>query len=231
VNTLIFEEINRCSSPEELFDLVADYFQGQGFGGVCYLAPAGPGGPFTMMDRGMPEAFMARYREQRLDRFDPLPGIAFRLGHPASVHEIIEQTPSLNPDEQCYIEAVKNAGLSDTLVIPTYGPFARPGLIALAAPAHPELVAQMDKPLAAAVAQQVHTRMELLQIHDPPPGLSPREREILKWLGRGKSNADIATILSLAVPTVVTHVQRIYAKLRVHDRVSAVAKAMTLHYL
>jgi DNA-binding CsgD family transcriptional regulator len=174
---------------------------------------------------------MARYREQRLDRFDPLPGIAFRLGHPASVHEIIEQTPSLNPDEQCYIEAVKNAGLSDTLVIPTYGPFARPGLIALAAPAHPELVAQMDKPLAAAVAQQVHTRMELLQIHDPPPGLSPREREILKWLGRGKSNADIATILSLAVPTVVTHVQRIYAKLRVHDRVSAVAKAMTLHYL
>lgn len=227
----IFDEISRCESQEALFELVADYFQGQGFGGVCYLAPAGPAGPFHMMDRGMPAEFMDRYRNQGLHGVDPLPGVAFRLGHPSRLREIIEHAPSLTAAEESFIEAVKDAGLSEMLIIPTYGPFARPGLLGLADPAHPELIAQMNTSLAAAVAQQVHMRMEFLQITEPPPGLSPREREIVKWLGKGKSNTDIATILGLAVPTVATHVQRIYAKLRVHDRVSCIAKAMTLHYL
>lgn len=227
----IFNEINSCSTPDALFDLTADYFQGQGFGGILYLAPSGPAGPFNMMDRGMPAEFMARYRNQALHRFDPLPGMALRLGHPARLAEIIARAPSLNAEEESYLEIVKDAGLSDMLIIPTYGPFARPGILGLARPAHPDLLNQMDTALAAAVAQQVHTRMEHLQIKKPPPGLSPREREILKWLGQGKSNADIATILELAVPTVTTHIQRIYAKLRVHDRVNCVAQAMSHHYL
>lgn len=227
----IFDEISRCESPEALFELVADYFQGQGFGGVCYLAPAGPAGPFHMMDRGMPAEFMDRYRNQGLHGVDPLPGVAFRLGHPERLAELVKQVPSLNADEECFMEVLKNSGLTDALVIPTYGPYGRPGLLALANPVHPDLLAEMNRPLASAVAQQVHMRMEFLQITEPPPGLSPREREIVKWLGKGKSNTDIATILGLAVPTVTTHVQRIYAKLRVHDRVSCIARAMTLHYL
>ena len=162
---------------------------------------------------------------------DPLPGVAFRLGHPERLAELVKQVPSLNADEECFMEVLKNSGLTDALVIPTYGPYGRPGLLALANPAHPDLLAEMNRPLASAVAQQVHMRMEFLQITEPPPGLSPREREIVKWLGKGKSTTDIATILGLAVPTVTTHVQRIYAKLRVHDRVSCIARAMTLHYL
>ena len=227
----IFSEISRTTSAPKLFDLMSDYYRGQGFGGVCYVAPSGAAGPYTLMHRGMPEAWMARYQERQLHLHDPIPGMAFRLGHPERLDELIAALPSLTADEQAFMDAFKTSGLTNGLAIPTYGPFGRPGFVGLTQIAHPNLLDELNIPLASAVAQQVHNQMELLQVTEPPPGLSPREREILKWLGQGKSNTDIAAILGLAVPTVVTHVQRIYAKLRVNDRVSCVAKAMAHHYL
>lgn len=227
----IFNDISTCETADAVFKLTCDYFQGQGFGAVIYVAPQAAAGPYTLMECGMPAEWKAHYQAQSLHLYDPIPGIAFRLGHPARLSEIMNALPSLNPEEQAYIEAFKTSGLTDGLVVPTYGPFGRPGLIGLVNGAHPDLLDQIDISLAAAVAQQVHIRMELLQISEPPPGLSPREREILGWLAKGKSVADIATICGLKRPTVSTHIQRIYAKLRVNDRVNCVAKALARHYI
>lgn len=227
----IFNDIAACDNAEKLFDLACDYFRGQGFGAVIYVAPQAAAGPYTLMECGMPSDWKAHYQSQSLHRYDPIPGIAFRLGHPARLEEIVNELPNLNPDEQAFMEAFKASGLTDGLAVPTYGPFGRPGLIGLANPAHPDLLDQIDISFSAAVAQQVHTRMELLQVSEPPPGLSPREREILGWLTKGKSVADIASILDLKSPTVSTHIQRIYAKLQVNDRVNCVAKALARHYI
>ena len=57
-------------------------------------------------------------------------------------------------------------------------------------------------------------------------GLSRRETEILGWLVRGKSNLEIATILSLSVRTIHKHVEHIYAKLGVENRHAAMTMAM-----
>lgn len=54
-------------------------------------------------------------------------------------------------------------------------------------------------------------------------GVTPREAEVLFWLARGKSNRDIAAILSLSPRTVNKHLEQIYAKLGVENRASAVA--------
>jgi DNA-binding CsgD family transcriptional regulator len=55
-----------------------------------------------------------------------------------------------------------------------------------------------------------------------------REVEILRWMQKGKSNAEIAQILSISQLTVKNHVQKILRKLGAHNRTQAVAKGMSL---
>jgi DNA-binding NarL/FixJ family response regulator len=55
--------------------------------------------------------------------------------------------------------------------------------------------------------------------------LTPREREVLALMGRGRSNAELAAELFLSEATVKTHVARIFAKLALRDRAQAVVVA------
>jgi transcriptional regulator EpsA len=61
--------------------------------------------------------------------------------------------------------------------------------------------------------------------------LTSREREILDWIYRGKSNIEIGMILTISPLTVKNHVQKILRKLDVLNRTQAVGKALALRIL
>jgi DNA-binding NarL/FixJ family response regulator len=60
---------------------------------------------------------------------------------------------------------------------------------------------------------------------DTLAAISPRERETLTLLGRGLSNAEIASRLTVSEHTVKTHVSSIFSKLHLRDRAQAVVLA------
>ena len=58
--------------------------------------------------------------------------------------------------------------------------------------------------------------------------LTLREREVLGWLARGKSNAEIGEILGISSATVGKHLEHIYPKLGVENRTAAASFAANI---
>ena len=92
------------------------------------------------------------------------------------------------------------------------------------------IVAGGESLLAPAITRRLIEQF----VHRPMPGtasapgleeLSGREREVLRHLARGRSNAEIATALYVGDATVKTHVAHILQKLGLRDRVQAVVLA------
>ncbi len=76
-----------------------------------------------------------------------------------------------------------------------------------------------DELIAAIMASQ---RGEVVQNTIP---LSPREREVLTLIGKGRTNTEIASLLSIRVKTVEHHRQRLMNKLDIHTEAGLVAHA------
>ena len=60
-------------------------------------------------------------------------------------------------------------------------------------------------------------------------GLSAREIEVMSLIAGGHTNGEIAAHLFLAEKTVKNHVRRIYSKLGVHARSTAIAHWVSSH--
>ena len=58
-----------------------------------------------------------------------------------------------------------------------------------------------------------------------PPGLTTREGEVMRWLACGKTDAEIAALLSISPRTVQKHLEHIYVKLGVETRTAAVMRS------
>jgi DNA-binding NarL/FixJ family response regulator len=79
----------------------------------------------------------------------------------------------------------------------------------------------MRRLIADFVAQPQRVRAEPVALDV----LTPREREVLRLVARGLSNAEISTMLVVAPQTTKTHVGRILRKLNLRDRAQAVVAA------
>lgn len=70
-----------------------------------------------------------------------------------------------------------------------------------------------------------HLKILSLPHHSMRAPLTERQREVLAWVGEGKSNQDIATIMGVSVPTVEKHLRLARGKLGVETTAQAILKA------
>ncbi len=82
-------------------------------------------------------------------------------------------------------------------------------------------------PINAHIARKMLSMFTRLAGPRNPSPLTTREREILKLMVDGLTKKQIADQMILSYHTIDTHIKNIYAKLEVHTRGGAVAKALT----
>jgi ATP/maltotriose-dependent transcriptional regulator MalT len=79
-----------------------------------------------------------------------------------------------------------------------------------------------ERPAALLLREQRHPTAESRR----PLGLPRREAEVLVLVADGRSNEEIAGLLTVSTRTVKKHLESIYGKLGVHTRTAAAAAAL-----
>ncbi|MGW3957872.1 response regulator [Streptomyces sp. NPDC004752] len=92
------------------------------------------------------------------------------------------------------------------------------------------IVAAGDALIAPAVTRRLIKEFTTRPAASPPrrselDGITAREREVLALVGRGLSNTEIASELSISIATAKTYLTRLLAKLNARDRVQLVILA------
>jgi DNA-binding NarL/FixJ family response regulator len=89
-------------------------------------------------------------------------------------------------------------------------------------------VAAGDALLSPAITKRVIKQFTRIPRHEPPKELdelTARERDILRLIARGLSNAEIGAELYISETTVKTHITHILQKLGLRDRVQVIVLA------
>lgn len=85
---------------------------------------------------------------------------------------------------------------------------------------------------ASELARLIHKMLEQPNFRHFPvvnlPKLTARELEVLKHLVTGLQNKEIAKVLGVSPETIKDHLERLYQKLEVQDRMGAVSRARAL---
>ena len=102
-------------------------------------------------------------------------------------------------------------------------------------PAEPLIVSGSTEELKITVTFDTREREMLVFLEERRPhtvgdfecaGVTRREAEILYWIGRGKTDPEIARLLSISPRTVQKHIEHIFTKMGVETRTAAVMTAL-----
>ena len=228
----IAEQIQTAQDPEALWGVLRDYLHSFGVTRMSYHHYSGLQGidepAVGIRAEGFPEPWVCQYIGEALHRIDPIPQLA-RLSTKPFRWSDVADLMTLSPEQQDYLERLSASGVGDGYALQLYGPAMRNGYVGLGFDTERANLSPHDLATLHAVAQLGHLRYCALTHPEEALGktrLTKRERVVLEWAARGKSNANIAKILGVSPHTVDTQMRRIYAKLDVTDRTSACLRGL-----
>jgi len=220
----LLARVEACTTTDALWALMLDYWHAHGFSKFSYHHITGPLGtqePITIYADGFKDSWVCTYIEEKLFLVDPITDHALREPRPF-LWEDIPSLVHLNDEQRRYLDLMGQAQLGKGLAFQVFGPGFRNGYVGLgfatgrSAPTGPEILEYQF------AAQAAHAKIcALMPLPKAQPNLSRRERDVLTWIARGKSNSVIADILGLSPHTVDTLMRRVYDKLGTRDRTTA----------
>jgi LuxR family quorum-sensing system transcriptional regulator CciR len=170
-----------------------------------------------------PDEWVRHYQRRDYASTDPVHRAAFTHSAPYRWHEII----ALSKAERRVLDEAREAGLAGGLSIPVHQPGGSILLINLSGPLRSVNEATNSR-LAFLIGTQFH--FELQRLTRKPSRrashfLTPRQRECLTWVARGKTSSEIAAILGISHYTVNYHIEEAMTALNCNCRTAAAVNA------
>jgi DNA-binding CsgD family transcriptional regulator len=174
-----------------------------------------------------PENWTREYIKQGYRATDPIMRRALSAPGPFDWYDM-EGFGALTPAEANHLALLRERGFTGGIAVPVFSPRHTAGILFAATSDGSPSPSEADLTAITGAAQLFLRRyMEANDPwHDDGAALTQRERDVLTWIARGKSNSVIAEILGISENTVETLVGRCYRKLGVSDRVSAAVKGI-----
>ncbi|MBR9835324.1 MAG: hypothetical protein GYB42_09075 [Alphaproteobacteria bacterium] len=221
-----------CSSDDELFGLFEKYLD------TCQIdvhsyhivtrklrtLPVWVG----VVNHNYPDVWANMYVRHNYISIDPIIAVARNQSQPFHWHDIGKMI-RLTPEQESFLEQLKAAGLKDGVAISTFGPHGTMAYFGLGSTREHLNFTQLELSILQLACQQTHLRyLELVDMNGAASHkkLSPRETEVLTNVAEGLSNIAIAEKMGVTENTVDTMLRRIFKKMDVNNRISAVLRGI-----
>lgn len=228
---VILRRISDAPSLPLIWRHMTRYFRRHGFtASSYYIVRSGSNLPAAVpLQEGFSREEIETYLSFDFQRIDIVPRCALAAGVPIRWTEAWAGA-QITSEERAFLEALRAVDFTDGYSLPCYGPNNRNAVVSIARHRDDMDVTPILLTTMHFAAQAAHLRICALFADEVALDrqLSSREKEILDWVARGKSNTVIAEILEISPGTVDTYMRRIYEKLDVSDRTSAAVKGVGL---
>lgn len=194
-------------------------------------------GRLPYMISNYPDSWVKHYVRERYLDDDPVVGEFLRRRHPFLWSEIAA-SEVLSRRQRRLLDDARSAGIAEGITLPIHdrGEIAGVSLVPTECDDATPTTLRRHQQMFYMMALHYHVQAHRILLEQSLSGdshrrrslLSPREREVLVWAAKGKSNGEIAALLSISAKSAEFHMEGAKRKLQVFNRTHAVAKAIML---
>lgn len=228
------EATNAAETTDEVFCLYEKAVAEFGFDRIMYSVLL----PHPLYDsinspsvmKNYPDDWIKYYVEQGFVIKDPVRKHCSITRLPFTWKSMMSKMDLVSEEKRVMVEG-EEAGLNDGIAIPLHGPYGELFGVGMASS---NGGADPAAHLSSINLLTVQFHNAFLSLDQPdrvnalPIRLTPREREVLLWCMKGKSNWVIGEILNISEHGVDFHMRNILSKLKTDSRITAIVKAIRL---
>lgn len=218
---------------DQIFDLFSDALSDHGYDRIAYFSlPSSSTEEDVAFESTYPEAWTTHYLRQEYRDIDPVADYLVGARTPFT-WAALENNFVIGKRQRQILSEAREAGLHDGITIPLHGPYGEISTVCMARNNPGEMDAHVLQ-TCGLLSQHFHSVYSSQSCQNEEtlrPELTYREREVLMWCVKAKSNWAIGEILNISEHSVKFHMQNVYAKLGANSRISAVVKAIRMGLL